>query len=95
APRANRLGLRAVLLALELAPLALGHRRRLRRLDLAQRTAVMARLERGPLTGVVKGLRTLAQLSYYGDPTVMRLLGYDAEVVVARAAALRATEVRW
>ncbi|MCW2997791.1 MAG: hypothetical protein JWN65_1340 [Solirubrobacterales bacterium] len=95
APRANRLGLRAALLALELAPLALGRGRRLRRLDRRQRTALLARLERGLLIGPVKGLRALAHLSYYGDPAVMQLLGYDADAVLARAAAVRAKEVRW
>jgi hypothetical protein len=95
APAANRAGLRAALLALELAPLALGYGRRLRRLDPVQRAAALERVERGPLAGLVKGLRTLAHLSYYGDPHVLRLLGYDADAVVARAAALRAAEGRW
>jgi hypothetical protein len=95
APRANRLGLRAALLALELAPLALGHGRRLRRLGPEQRTAVLAGIERGPLTGLVKALRTLAHLSYYGDPAVLLLIGYNADAVVARGADLREKELRW
>ncbi len=95
APAPNRIALRAALLTLEIAPLALGRGRRLRRLDAAARTELLATLERGPLTGAVKGLRALAHLSYYGDPEVMLLLGYDADAVVARAAALREQELRW
>lgn len=95
APRANRLAVRAALHALELAPLAHGERRRLRQLPADARTRTLARLERGPLTGAIKGLRALAQLNYYGDPAVMRQLGYDADAVVARAQALREREVRW
>lgn len=92
APPVNRYALRGALLALEVLPRVLrGHGgRRFRRLDGAGRTAVLATLERGPLAAVVKPLRTLAHLSYYGDPGVMRLIGYDADAVVARAAAARA-----
>jgi hypothetical protein len=39
-------------------------------------------------------LRRLAAHCYYGDPAVMRRLGYDADAVVARAAELRAAEGR-
>ncbi len=95
APRANRIGLRAALLALDLSPLALGHRRRFRALDRRQRTAVLARHERGPAAPLVKALRTLAHLCYYGDPGVLTLSGYDADAIVARAATLREREVRW
>jgi hypothetical protein len=95
APVLNRLAVRGALLALELAPLLLGRGHRLRRLTADGRTTVLATLERGPLTGAVKGLRALAHLSYYGDPDVMRQLGYDADAVVARAAVLREREVRW
>ena len=44
-------------------------------------------LRRGPLAKVVG---SLAHLHYYGDDRVMRLLGYDADAVVARAAQVRA-----
>ena len=47
---------------------------------------VGAGVRRGPL---VKVVRSLAQLHYYGDDGVMRLLGYDADAVVARAAEVR------
>jgi hypothetical protein len=36
----------------------------------------------------------LAAHCYYGDPGVMRRLGYDADAVVARAVTLRAAEGR-
>jgi hypothetical protein len=36
----------------------------------------------------------LAAYCYYGDVAVMRRLGYDADAVVSRAAALRAAEGR-
>ena len=84
-PALNRAGLRLALYALEVAPLALGFGARLRRLPPERRIAVMARLERGALAGIVKALRGIAQLSYYGDSGVMRTLGYDAAAVVARA----------
>ncbi|MBI5104745.1 MAG: hypothetical protein HZB46_07145 [Solirubrobacterales bacterium] len=41
----------------------------------------------GARLAAVKPLRALAQLHYYGDDAVMRRLGYDADEVVARAAA--------
>ena len=44
-------------------------------------------LRRGPLA---KAVGSLAYLHYYGDARVMRLLGYDADAVVARAAEVRA-----
>ncbi|UTI63196.1 hypothetical protein NBH00_17740 [Paraconexibacter antarcticus] len=95
APAANRLVLRQGLYALELAPLVLGHRARLRRLDPAARREVLARAEAGPLGPLVQALRTLAHLGYYGDDAVMRGCGYDAGAVVARGAHLRVTEARW
>ena len=39
-------------------------------------------------------LLRVAAHCYYGDPRVMRSLGYDADAVVARAVALRAAEGR-
>jgi hypothetical protein len=89
APALNALGLRAVLLALELAPLALGFGARLRRLAPAERERALERLDRGLLAPLVKAMRSLVHLHYYGDLGVMRLLGYDPEAVVARAAAVR------
>ena len=96
-PAINRLALRALLHVIELAPLALGFGRRLRRLEPAARAEYLARAERaGPpvlrqLTKLVKGM---AFLSYYGDDRVMLALGYDAEENVRRARELRLLEGR-
>jgi hypothetical protein len=88
-PRLNALALRAAILLLELAPLALGFGARLRRLAPADRERALARLDGGPLAPLLKAIRSLAHLHYYGDAAVMRLLGYDADAVVARAAEVR------
>lgn len=96
APRLNRLALRAGLLALEVAPLALGFGARLRRLTPARRAAALARLDRcAPVAPLLKALRAMAHLSYYGDLRVLNELGHDPEAIVARAAALRGLEGRW
>jgi|tagenome__1003787_1003787.scaffolds.fasta_scaffold18651116_2 hypothetical protein len=47
------------------------------------------RVGRGPLAAVAKAVNALAYLHYYGDVRVMRLLGYDPDAVVARAAEVR------
>jgi hypothetical protein len=89
APRLNAIGLRAALLVVELAPLALGLGARMRRRTPPDRERALARLDAGPLAPLVKALRSLAHLHYYGDLEVMRMLGYDPEAVVARAAEVR------
>lgn len=91
----TRIGLRALLLGLELAPLALGERARLRRLSRDRRTAVITRLRRGPLAGALEGLTAVLAFSYFGDPGVSRGLGYDAAANAARGRALREAEGRW
>jgi hypothetical protein len=48
--------------------------------------AVGAGLSYGPL---IKLVASLAHLHYYGDERVMRLLGYDPDAVLARAAEVR------
>jgi hypothetical protein len=88
-PALNAIALRAALLALELAPLALGFGTRLRKLAPADRERALARLDHGPLAPLLKAVRSLAHLHYYGDLGVMRRLGYDPEAVVARAAEVR------
>jgi hypothetical protein len=88
-PRLNAFALRGALLLLELAPLALGCGGRLRRLEPAERERALAALDRGPLAPLLKAVRSLAHLHYYGDIEVMRLLGYDPDAVVARAAEAR------
>jgi len=95
APRLNRVGLRALLYASELAPRTLGGRRRLRQLPEGERAEVLARLERSPrLRDLVKLVEGIAFLAYYGDDTVMLRLGYDADATVQRARELRAAEAR-
>ena len=47
---------------------------------------VGAGVRRDPL---LKLVRSLAHLHYYGDTGVMRVLGYDPDAIVARAADLR------
>jgi hypothetical protein len=96
-PRLNRLGLRALLYAVELAPLATGHGARLRKLDRDRRAEWLQAAERSPSAQVrlvMKLLKGAAQLSYYGDDRVMERLGYDAEANLRRGRDLRAREGR-
>jgi hypothetical protein len=95
APALNRAGLRALLLAVEVGPLALGYGARLRRLDPADRVAYLQRLDRGRLAPLAQALEMLAKLAYYGDDGVMRTLGYDPDAVVERGRRLRREEARW
>ena len=96
-PRLNAIGMRALLHALELLPLALGYRGRLRRLPVAERVSFIDRVEHSgnrhvrQLTKLLKGA---AFLAYYGDDAVMRQIGYDADANVRRGRELRAREGR-
>jgi hypothetical protein len=97
APKLNSLGLRALLYAAELSPRAVGFRRRLRALAPAERAAALERLEGAThphLAALVKLMRGMAVLAYYGDDGVLRRLGYDPDAVLARARALREQEGR-
>jgi hypothetical protein len=78
APRINRMGLRAVLLSLEVAPRLTRARTRWRRLPPARRLAMLERLSRSGHAGraLVEALRAAAAVSYYGDARVSALLGY-------------------
>jgi hypothetical protein len=77
APRVNRLGVRAVLLALEVAPALTRARTRWRRLSPPARLALLERLARRPGgRALVEALRASAAVSYYGDARVSALLGY-------------------
>jgi len=96
-PRLNRAGLRALLYAAELAPRLLGFRRRLRRLSGGDRARVLDALERAgkpQVRELVRLVKGIACLSYYGDDRVMLRLGYDAEANVRRARELRDREER-
>ena len=96
-PRLNRAGLRALVIAAELCPPLLGFRGRLRVLGRAERARALDTLEavRQPrvreLVRLVKGIATLC---YYGDDDVMLRLGYDAEANLRRGRELRAAEGR-
>jgi hypothetical protein len=97
APPLNRVGLRAGLVVLALAPLAFGRRHSLAGLDRSTRTAVLHRVERSrvsPLRTLVRALASMMFLSYYGDDGVMRRLGYDADANVARGRRLITEEGR-
>jgi len=97
APRLNAAGLRAALHMLDVAPLTLGFRRRLRNLDRPKRAQYLQRIEKhkaAPIRQAVKALKGVAFLCYYGDDGVMKQLGYDADANVARARALRAADGR-
>ena len=95
APAPNRALLRALLYAVEAAPLVLGYGARMRRLRPEARTEALERLEVGPAGPALRPLTALAKLAYYGDDGVSRVLGYDPDAVVARGRALREAEVRW
>lgn len=81
-PRPNAAGLVAALLALDALPAVAGWGGRFRTLDAAARRRLLDRLDHVPL---VKALRGLAHLAYYGEDAAARALGYDADAVLARA----------
>ena len=84
-PPLHRAAIAVALVLLDLAPLALGERGRLRGLPPARRDAVVRRLERSACGAAVRPLRALLHLAYCGDLDVLRLLGYDPSAVLARA----------
>ena len=75
APRLNRTGLRAALLALE-GGTRLTAGARWRHLAPTARLDVLRRIERRGGRALVEALRACAALSYYGDPRVSALVGY-------------------
>jgi hypothetical protein len=97
-PPLNRFGMRALLYALELSPLIAGPRRaRLRRLGREERTNWLTAIERAPraeLRLVFKLVKGAAQLAYWGDDSLMRRVGYDANANVRRGRELRTREGR-
>jgi hypothetical protein len=97
APRPNAIGMRGLLYALELLPLALGYRARLRRLPTPERVRYLKAIEHSANSHVrqlTKLLKGAALLAYYGDDAIMRRVGYDADANLARGRALRASEGR-
>lgn len=97
APALNRAALRGLLYAAELAPHALGQRRRLRALSAPARAAALdtaGEAQSPRVRALVKLVKGIAFLAYYGDDDVMGRLGYDPDAVVARGRELRAREGR-
>ena len=97
APRANAIGMRVLVLAIELGPLALGHGHRLRRLPRATRADYLQALEtsRTPLVRqLTRALKSVAFLCYYGDDALLLRLGYDPDANVGRGRELRARQGR-
>jgi hypothetical protein len=95
-PRANRVGMRALLLLAEIAPIAT-HGARLRRIDRDRRGEWVLRVEHsgnGHVRMLMKLMESAAQLSYYGSDTVLGRLGYDADANLERGRALRAADGR-
>jgi hypothetical protein len=96
-PAINAHGMRALLLALELMPLAMGFRGRFRRLSPDERARFVKAVEHSPnkhLRQLTKVLKGAAYLAYYGDDGVMKRVGYDAQANLDRARALRAEQGR-
>jgi hypothetical protein len=95
-PRPNRVGMRALLLVAELAPLV-SHGGRLRRLDRRRRGDWVQRVEHsrnGHVRMLMKLMESAAQLAYYGNDAVALRIGYDAEANLRRGRELRAAEGR-
>ena len=96
-PAINARGMRALLLTLEVLPLAMGFGARFRRLPVEDRARFVAKIEHSSnrhLRQLTKVLKGAAFLAYYGDDGVMRQIGYDAQAKVDRARALRAEQGR-
>ena len=96
-PAINARGMRALLLALELMPIAMGYGQRFRGLPVEERVRFVTAIERSrnkQLRQLTKLLKGAAFLSYYGDDDVMRRIGYDAQANVERGRALRLREGR-
>jgi hypothetical protein len=96
-PALNARGMRGLLLALEVMPVAMGYGKRFRRLSRAERARFLGAIEHSSnrhVKQLVKALKGAAFLSYYGDDSVMRQVGYDAQANLERARAVRLREGR-
>ncbi len=95
-PRVNRIALRMLLHLAELAPI-LPAGRRLRQLDPAGRRRWLEGAEHLPprrVRDLVRAVKALMLICYYGDPLVMARLGYDAQAKVSHGIELRSAEAR-
>src|SRR3954453_17452738 len=96
-PALNARGMRGLLLALEVIPLAMGSGTRLRRLPPVERARFIRAIEHSwnrHVKQLAEALKGAAFLAYYGDDAVMRQLGYDAQANLERARAVRVREGR-
>lgn len=96
-PLRNRLGFHALLAFADLLPVARGYRRRLRKLDRAQRAEFLHGLDKSRFAALAlpgKLLKTLTMMSYYGTDEALRAAGYDPDAKVAAARELRVREGR-
>lgn len=94
---ANRLALRSLVWLAELAPLVLGFRKRLRRLERAERERFVGYVDASsnPLVMAGAGLmKLMATMSYYGDDRLLAIIGHDPEALLERGRRLRAEEGR-
>ena len=97
APRPNRVALRGLLNLAEVPPRLRGFRRGLRALPEPERERLLFELEKAArprIRQLVKLLKGMTFLSYYGDDRVMRQLGYDPEERIRAAREVRAREGR-
>jgi hypothetical protein len=96
-PKLNRIGFRALLYVVEVAPLAMGFHARMRRLSPDERARYLDEIDRSPLQQLrqlAKLVKGFALLSYYGDDQVMRRVGYDPDANLRRGRELRTQEGR-
>ena len=96
-PRPNRVALRGLLNMAELTPRLRGFRRGLRGLPEPERERLLFELEkarRPRIRQLVKILKGMTFLSYYGDDRVMSRLGYDPDERVRAGRAVRARDGR-
>ena len=96
-PRANRVALRGLLHAVDVVPRTRGFSKRLRVLPEPERERLLFELEksrRPRVRQLVKVLKTMTFLSYYGDDGVSRRLGYDPDERLREARELRTREGR-
>lgn len=96
-PKLNRIGFRALLYVVEVAPLAMGFGARMRRLPPEERARYLADVDHSPLPQLrqlAKLVKGFAVLSYYGDDQILRRVGYDPDANVRRGRELRQKEGR-
>ena len=90
-----KVGLRAIILLLEITPKLVGYRRRFRKLSVEQRTEYLNRAIKSFLAPVVNPVISVFQMLYYGEPSVHAVVGYDPAPQLERCRALRKEERRW